>query len=575
MAEEQVLVNKSSLTAIGDAIREQKSEDKYYFEKQPWVNKEITEDMILTRNDGRTHLIIPIHLKNKENGFTITLSDYGEEWYSPERLQEWRINALKELTPGSTPITASNNQYAYHGTMTFTVDADKATKYNYFILSSYYYVHPIPIGSHITLTFEGGEDEYNPETTYTPQQMSQEIKDFMVIPPEAYFLTGDCASKFTPGVNWLLLQVKDKIVIDKDNITNYSNFMKYTGSPLELSFTVEDGGTQSNPVLYEYCFQGSSGLTGTLKVIGRKCSNSFRQMFDNCNNINKIEGEINFSTTSTTGNQQGRLFGLFQSCSKLTDLNDFKIKGNFTEFQRMFSGCSWLTTIPKTLYENITYNYPYASYGCSYMFENCAYLQEAPIDWFNAVIDMASRANMTSVSYMPYYGAFSGCYCLQNLNNIGVFNNTSGVNSNLLGNLVSGNWMLKSFTFKTNEDGTPIIAKWKGAVLDFNSAIGHGYMNYYPSIPNYAEYKRVTNDETYQLYKNEPYWWTDDYNYSRYNHDSAVETINSLPDTSAYGTNTIKFKGQAGALTDGGAINTLTPEEIAVAAAKGWTVTLA
>ena len=67
--------------------------------------------------------------------------------------------------------------------------------------------------------------------------------------------------------------------------------------------------------------------------------------------------------------------------------------------------------------------------------------------------------------------------------------------------------------------------------------------------------------------------------YSRYNHDSAVETINSLPDTSGYlsangGTNTIKFEGAAGSKTDGGAINTLTEEEIAVAAAKGWTVTL-
>ena len=68
-------------------------------------------------------------------------------------------------------------------------------------------------------------------------------------------------------------------------------------------------------------------------------------------------------------------------------------------------------------------------------------------------------------------------------------------------------------------------------------------------------------------------------NYSRYNHDSAVRTINSLPDTSAYltangGTNTIIFKGASGASTDGGAINTLTEEEIAVATAKGWTVSL-
>ena len=37
---------------------------------------------------------------------------------------------------------------------------------------------------------------------------------------------------------------------------------------------------------------------------------------------------------------------------------------------------------------------------------------------------------------------------------------------------------------------------------------------------------------------------------------------------------TIKFRGEAGSATDGGAINTLTEEEIAVATAKGWTVTL-
>ena len=65
--------------------------------------------------------------------------------------------------------------------------------------------------------------------------------------------------------------------------------------------------------------------------------------------------------------------------------------------------------------------------------------------------------------------------------------------------------------------------------------------------------------------------------YSRYNHTSAVETINSLPDCSAYcaeinRTNTIKFKKYSGALTDGGGVNTLTAEEIAVATNKGWTV---
>ena len=82
----------------------------------------------------------------------------------------------------------------------------------------------------------------------------------------------------------------------------------------------------------------------------------------------------------------------------------------------------------------------------------------------------------------------------------------------------------------------------------------------------------------YDTLKDNPDSWATTSEYSRYNHDSAVATINSLPDTSAYlaangGTNTIKFMGASGSATDGGAINTLTEEEIAVAVAKGWTPT--
>ena len=89
--------------------------------------------------------------------------------------------------------------------------------------------------------------------------------------------------------------------------------------------------------------------------------------------------------------------------------------------------------------------------------------------------------------------------------------------------------------------------------------------------------KFVNDDASYQALKNDPDWFANIPKYSRYNHDSAVETINSLPDTSAYlatagGTNTIEFRGDSGSATDGGAINTMTEEEIAVAAAKGWTV---
>ena len=91
---------------------------------------------------------------------------------------------------------------------------------------------------------------------------------------------------------------------------------------------------------------------------------------------------------------------------------------------------------------------------------------------------------------------------------------------------------------------------------------------------------KISNDATYQLLKDNEDAWAEGKAYSRYNHDSAVETINTLPDTSAYlaesggTTNIIKFTGASGSATDGGAINTLTEAEIAVAAAKGWTVTL-
>ena len=117
-----------------------------------------------------------------------------------------------------------------------------------------------------------------------------------------------------------------------------------------------------------------------------------------------------------------------------------------------------------------------------------------------------------------------------------------------------------------------------GQVLDF-SKVGYSHSDAYNYRPNGTSKNLIKDDITYQTFKDDPNTWTGKLEYAFYNHDSAVETINSLPDTSAFltekgGTNTIKFTGKAGSKTDGGAINTMTAEEIAVAAAKGWTVTL-
>lgn len=144
----------------------------------------------------------------------------------------------------------------------------------------------------------------------------------------------------------------------------------------------------------------------------------------------------------------------------------------------------------------------------------------------------------------------------------------------------------KDFTFELL-NGEPYPVKWKNQIIKINMSsissatqtgtAGLGFLtNLVSSIP----LPQVTNATTYEQYKNQHYQ-TNVVGYSRYNHDSAVNTLNSLPDTTYGGEytpsgNEIRFGSSqyVGALTDGGPISNLTEAEVAVATAKGWTVTL-
>lgn len=179
------------------------------------------------------------------------------------------------------------------------------------------------------------------------------------------------------------------------------------------------------------------------------------------------------------------------------------------------------------------------------------------------------------------YRTFAYCYALDEVRGFRISSAT--YTSNSFANLVSSCSRLKNMIFAVQDDGTPYVVQWKSQTLDLSSFVGYFNTGYKNNILNYnsgiTADKEVTDDATYQALKDDPDWFTADVAYSRYNHDSAVATINSLPDTSAYlatagGTNTIKFKGAAGSATDGGAINTLTEEEIAIATSRGWTVSL-
>lgn len=269
----------------------------------------------------------------------------------------------------------------------------------------------------------------------------------------------------------------------------------------------------------------------------------------------------------------------------------------YCDMNQMFSGCSQLKEVP--VINNV---YPTS---CGNMFENCHMLREFPegfgSDWnwnrlhtynygkFNSFfaschslrkVPVDILKNMwgiqTTTTYSPLGYAFSSCYALDEIRDFPIQPTT--LTSNQFDTLIQGCHRLKSFTFATNEDGTPKIAQWKNQTFETNKYGMYplGYATKASLITGYnsgiTKDKEVVDDASYQALKNDPDWFTCKPAYSRYNHDSAVETINSLPDCSATGTNTIKFIGAAGSATDGGAINTLTEEEIAVAAAKGWTV---
>ena len=207
----------------------------------------------------------------------------------------------------------------------------------------------------------------------------------------------------------------------------------------------------------------------------------------------------------------------------------------------------------------------YYGYGGSW-FTNCMYLRNTPSTW------LWPGATPPTVYDNFFYYLCANCYVLDAINNLPVSGGYNILSTNNFQKSFQNCYRLKSLTFLPDK-----TAQWNKQTIDLSSYIGYANDSTHITPYGLSENKQVTDDVTYQALKNDPDWWTKNVAYSRYNHDSAVETINSLPDTSGASTtvtNVIKFKGEAGSATDGGAINTLTDAEIAVAAAKGWTVTL-
>lgn len=334
------------------------------------------------------------------------------------------------------------------------------------------------------------------------------------IPSEAFSISGNCKYKFAnKGWDWFIENYG--VQITTSNIIDASymfNFSEVEAIPFTINLSTN--GCECNS-MFESCY-----YLKTLPEVSGKIRN-FSSVFSSCYNIRQIPdswGNLDFSEINTI---------------------------TYSRLNSIFSYCYSLRQIPASLLSNL------------------------------------HNDKATSKYNKFYQGCFSYCCSLNEILNLPVDGAT--MTNNMFDSTFERCNRSKNITFAT-DNGTPYTASWKNQTIDLTRAVGYNFgageqkyiLNYNSGI---TEDKKVTDNTTYQTLKDDPDWWTMDKRYSRYNHDSAVATINSLPDTSAYlatagGTNTIKFDGNCGSATDGGAINTLTEEEIAVATAKGWTVTL-
>ena len=215
----------------------------------------------------------------------------------------------------------------------------------------------------------------------------------------------------------------------------------------------------------------------------------------------------------------------------------------------------------------------------------CYSLRQIPMSYYDKVSKTKAFGNKTNATTSVYYCLAYYCYNVDEIIDMPVIA-LDRYSSNQFYGAFDNTYRLKNFTFKVKQDGTPYtVNTWETAIIDLSTA---GYCllggtwakrNTYLYNSGITIDKCIYNDATYQALKNDPDNYVCGYEnenpryYSRYDKASAIRTINSLPDVSGSGgTNTIKFKGEAGLKTDNGAINTMTTEEIAVATAKGWTV---
>ena len=340
--------------------------------------------------------------------------------------------------------------------------------------------------------------------TLTPSQMATAISNISSGNTLTANITGDASFSGSLGT-WLIQQYKyNNIAFSLSDVKSLSNMFQnnlYNGDLSDFVINCKANcNTNSSAIKLLNAFSGSS-MTNipTINMPETSCFGEMENMFGNNYMIEHID---DFTTYEANWN-------IVHSSSSVS----------YADFSSMFYSCYRLKSIDKNLlkqlYNSVSGNYCWGS-------------------------------------------TFYRCYCLEKIEDLGLFHPTATITSMDLSNRSTFKELmsLSSLTFSAN--GAP--RNYSNVKIDLSNEVGYKVGSTVSSIiTNYG----ATGGTSVAT--------------SVYNHDSAVETINSLPDCSAVSspsnpTNIIYFRAGAGSATAGGSISDLTPAEIAVATNKGWSI---